>query len=125
MPRAARKRAARQSVDRHGRDITLRNFESSESGGRETWTETTDSPHTVTARLDRSTRPRPDRDAAATGEPMADVTPYIRDDASGISNLRGGGGEGASEIEADGITYIVVQADNQDNGLYALECERA
>lgn len=124
MVSTTHKRAARRALDRVGRDVTLRNYERSESGGRESWSATASSPHTITARVDRTQSPTTDRSLRETGEPEADVSVYIRDDASGASNIRDGGGEGASEIDVDGVTYAVIQRDVQDNGLYALECER-
>lgn len=124
MTNSRTKRVARRAIDRVGRDVTLRNFTTSTSGGRESVSETNNSPHTITARIERATSASPDRGIRETGEPQADATVYIADDASGTSSLRDGGGEAASEIGADGETYIVIQSDGQDNGVLALECER-
>lgn len=124
MTHPSTKRAARRGIDRAGRDVTLRNYDLSESGGRQTRSETSSSPHTITARVERGTQPTTDRSLRETGEPQADATFYIRDDASGASSLRDGGGRGASELDIDGETYVLVRQDDQDNGILVLECER-
>lgn len=115
---------AHEGLEEFGREIAdaLTNYERSESGGRETWTATSASPHTITLRLEQaSVAPSPDRNAMATGEVATSTTIYVKDTVTGI---RDGGGEGASEITVDGQTYVVVQQTDQDNGLYALHCER-
>jgi len=124
MTNPATKRAARRAIDRAGRDVTLRNYDLSESGGRQERSVTSSSPHTITARVERSGGASTDRDIRETGEPTADVTIYVADDDSGVGSIRDGGGRGASEIDVDNETYLVVQNDDQDNGLLALECER-
>lgn len=157
------KRAAKRALNRHGRDATIRNFERSEGGGRETWSEASNSPQTLTVRVDRSGSYSPDRDQRETGEPETDITVYVQttdqlvldsgeshtvpsgetqfytdtqvaDDATltvngtlvvgFIDSIRDGGGEGATEIDIDGQTYVVIRKDVQDNGLWALDCER-
>lgn len=125
MVRRTQKRSHRRALDRHGRDVTLRNYNSSsEDDYGEVWSETADSPHTVTARVDRSRAPTPDRDARQEGEVSADVEVYIKDDTTAASNLRDGGGKGATEIDVDGETYVVLRSNDQDNGLLELTCER-
>lgn len=163
MVNASIKRAARRAHSRLARDVTIRNYERTESGGRESWSPTTQSPETIPARVERTTRSDTDRSLRESGEPEADVTVYIEstdalvltsgesetipagetryvtdvDVASSatltingtlvvgfIDAIRDGGGEGATEIDVDGNTYVVIRRDVQDNGLYALDCER-
>lgn len=129
MSTAAGKRAARKALDRAGRDVRLQNYDLSESSGRETRSATAGSPHTIAARTDMGQRTRPDRSIRESGEPEADATIYIRDDADGASSIRDGGGRGASEIDEStsgsfNADWLVIQSHDQDNGLIALEVER-
>lgn len=123
------KRTARRALDRAGVDVRLQNYSLSESGGRQKRSATSSSPHTITGRVERTASASPDRGLRETGEPEADAVVYIRDDASGASSIRDGGGRGASEIDLDtsgsfSADYSIIRSDDQDNGLLALECER-
>lgn len=125
MVRASQKRARRRALDRHGQAVDLTNYEDTgEDNFGENWDPTADSPKTVTARVDRQTRPRPDRDFREVADIDTAAAIYVKDSVTGI---RDGGGEGATEVDVDqdgDPEYRVLEADDQDNGLVRLNCER-
>lgn len=125
MSRTGRKRAARRAIDRHGRDVTLRNYESSsETDYGEEWSETSGSPHTIKALVERRRELRTNRTAEQSGQIESEVAIYVKDDTTAATNLRDGGGRGATQIDVDGETYLVIRSDDQDNGLLLLHCRR-
>lgn len=106
-------------------EITLRNYETTgEDDYGENWQQTSDSPWTIDAHVERPTQPRADRDAHQVGDTDADARVFIASNHDAVANIRDGGGEGATEIDADGVTYYVLQTDDQHNGQVRLDCER-
>jgi len=119
------KGAQKRLLAHEGRDVTLRNYAKTESDGRQIWSETTNSPHTVTALVDPATRPRPDRDVYDAGDINLTRSFHIEGGTAAVSNLRDGGGEGATEIDYDGRTWIVLHREDRATGLVELICEPA
>lgn len=119
MTNATLKRVARRALERAGRDVTLRNY--SKTGEDDYGENYSSSTQTVTARVVRSSVANPQRDAFGA-DTDADAEIYVSDQINGITD---GGGDGASEVDVDGQTYVVVQLDDQDNGQYCLLCVRA
>lgn len=125
MTNARLKRVARRTLRRAGRDVTLRNyFVASEDDYGENYDPVAGSPFTVTARVERSTAATPNRDAFGA-DVEADVEIFVESGTSAAAGLSDGAGDGASEIDVDGQTYVVLQLDDQDNGLLRLLCVRA
>lgn len=128
MSKTVRKRANRRGVDRHGKSVDLTNYTKSEDDYTQDWSETTDSPHTINARVQqRRGVPRPSRDVRETGDIEADFSLFIRDDADGIDNIRDGGGQGAStfDTDQDGTDDLrVLLKYDEDNGIVRLDAER-
>lgn len=118
------KGAQRRFLKQQGTSITLRNYTRSTSDGRETWSETSNSPHNLTALVDPTKQPSPDRDAYDAGEVAVERSFHIEADTTVAGNLRDSGGEGATEIDYDGQTWIVLQRENRQQGLVELVCER-
>lgn len=121
MVRASQKRARRRALDRHGQSVDLKTF--SKTGEDDHGPEYDDSTTAVTARVDRSARANPNRDAFGA-DVEADAEVFVKDTVTGI---RDGGGDGASEIDIDqdgDFELAVLVADDQDNGLIRLFCTR-
>lgn len=115
---------AGRTLSRLGRDVTLHNYEKvSEDDYGENYSERTGSPHTVTARVVRSSGPEVQRDAFGADVDV-DAEIYIEDGTTAASNIVDSGGDGATRIDVDGHTYVVLQDDVQDNGLRRLVCRR-
>jgi hypothetical protein len=117
--------AARRALSRAGREVSLSNRKKiGEDDYGPNFDETTDSPHTVTARVDRDTSAEVVRDSSGS-EVRVDADIFIRDDTAAVNDgLDGGGHKGASRVDVDGETYVVIQIDRQDNGLLRLETAR-
>lgn len=118
------KGAQRRLLRQHGDSIVLRNYARTESGGRESWNETTDSPYTLQALVDPTRRPRVSRDAYDAGEIDVLRSFHIESGTPAANEVRDGGGESASEIDYGGQTWYVIQIDDRDTGLAELVCER-
>lgn len=127
MSRSTRRRAARRSVDRHGQSVNLTNYEEDDSERVQTWSADSDSPHSITARVDLRNQPRQTGSIRESGDAEVDARIYIADDADGVGSIRDGGGKGAStiDVDQDGTEdYRVLVAFDEDNGLKRLDCER-
>lgn len=115
--------AAHRAIDRLGRDVTLQNYsKTGEDDYGEDWS--ADSPQTIKARVAKASGfplVETDRRMIEQGEVNTPTEVYIKDSVTGI---RDGGGEGASEIEVDGETLVVLQIDDNDRGVIRLICER-
>jgi hypothetical protein len=103
-----------------GEQVRLRNYEKRESDGRQIWTETTASPHDVTALVDPATTPRADRGIYDASDIELSRSFHIKSESSAASNLRDGGGDGASEIEYDNQVWIVLYREDRATGLIEL-----
>lgn len=119
---ASLKRAYRRELDRHGQavDLVLKTKTGEDEYG-ETYDESTT---TVTARLRAQTQPLVDRSHQDASDSTVDVTVYVKDTVSGITD---GGGPNSTEIDVDQDgtpEFIVLYAHDQDNGLLRLGCER-
>lgn len=120
------KRANRRVLTREGTTVDLYNYTESSANRAEVWSQTGSSPHTISARVDLRNTPRPSRDVRETGDVEVDARIHIADDASGVSNIRDGGGQGAStiDVDRDGTEdYRVLKNFDPDNGLLRLDCE--
>lgn len=80
-----------------------------------------DAVETLTGRINRSGTLVQQRNEHSANVDV-DAIIYLR--KIDAENVTDGGGDGASEFRVDGQTYIVMQADDQDNGLLKLDCER-
>jgi hypothetical protein len=115
------KGAQKRLLAHEGQPVRLRNYEKQESDGRQIWTETNPSPHDVTALVDPATTPRADRGIYDASDIELSRSFHIKSDASpAVSNVRDGGGEGASEIEYDNQTWIVLYREDRATGLIEL-----
>ena len=117
--------AQKRLLAHEGQNVTLRNYEKTESDGRQIWTETSVSPHSVTALVDPATTPSPDRDVYDAGDIDLTRSFHIENGTAAVSNLRDGGGEGATELDYDGRTWIVLHREARQTGLVELVCEPA
>lgn len=128
MPNTSVSNTARRALDHAGQTINLTNYTADNTTERvQTWNETTNSPHSITARVNVRTQPRVSRDMREEGDVDIDATVFIPDDASGVSGIRDGGGQGASviDVDQDGTDdYRVLVNNDQDNGVIRLACER-
>lgn len=119
---AALKRAYRRELDRHGQPIDLiLKTKSGEDEYGETYDETTE---TVTGRIRARSQPTVDRTQQDASDAGVDVTVYVKDTVSGITD---GGGTNSTEIDTDQDgtpEFITLYAHDQDNGLIRIECER-
>lgn len=118
------KGAQRRVLEARGVEVTVRNYTRSTSDGRESWSETAGSPHTLTALVDPTRAPRPERDAYDAGEVAVQRSFHIETGTTAESNTRDGGGEGATEVDYDGQTWVVLQLEARNTGLTELICER-
>lgn len=119
--------AHRRSLDTHGQTVDLTNYESDTSERVETWTATTSSPHSITARVDLRETPRVVDTVRESGDADIDARIYVADDASGVSSIRDGGGKGASTVDVDqdgSVDFRVIVSHDEDNGLLRLDAER-
>lgn len=123
MSIAPTNRTHRQSIDRHGSSVTLTNYTEGtrDDYGRD-WTETTNSPYTITARVWVRQTPTVASDEYDQGKEDVDVNFAIKDDASGVGEIRDGGGKGASELEFENEIFYVLNIDRQKQGIIILEC---
>lgn len=116
------KRAYRRELDRHGKTVDLLlKTKSGEDEFGETYDETAE---TVKARLRAQTQPLTDRSHQDASDARADVTVYVKDTVSGITD---GGGPNSTEIDVDQDgdgEFIVLFSHDQDNGLIRMGCER-
>jgi hypothetical protein len=119
------KGAQQRLLAHEGQPVQLRNYEKTESGGRQIWSETADSPHTVTALIDPATTPTPDRDVYDAGDINLTRSFHIKSGTAAVSNLRDGGGEGATELDYGGRTWLVLHREDPQTGLVELVCEPA
>jgi hypothetical protein len=133
MPKPPNAAVAHQgSVDTHGETVDLYNYTENTTERVPTWEATGSSPHSIAARVDiRTTSARRAADAGEAGDAAIDVRVYLKDDASGVSSIRDGGGHGASVIDPDqdgvgddGADYRVLVNHDEGNGLKRLDCER-
>lgn len=148
MARNRIRKSVHRQLRRHARDVDLYVYERvGEDDYGENYTETDDSPITVSGRVDigGGGTSSVDRDArAASVDSEADI--FIRPTtATGYAfvyngntyggadggtyegtevELTDGGGDGATEVEVDGTRYVAVVIDDQDNGLLRLGCTR-
>jgi len=115
--------AVSRALDRVGRTVTIRNYV--ETGtDRPEYSETTGSPYDVSARVDYKSTPSQVIDAHGSDVDI-DVDVWIQENAAGgVSEITDGAGQGASEIDVDGETMIVMLVDVQDNGLVRLASVR-
>lgn len=111
--------ATARLIDKIGRDLEFTHFEKvGENDYGEVYDETSE---TITGRINRSgtlVQQRNEHSASI----QVDAIVYIKIDDG--DNVNADGGDGSSQIDVDGQTYIVMQADVQDNGLLRLDCER-
>jgi len=115
--------AAERALERIGRNVTIRNYVQV-GNERPSWDLTSGSPYTVKARVDYSTSPLQVSDAQTTNVDI-DVDVFILETAAGgVSEIRDGGGQGATEVDVDGVTMVAMLKDVQDNGLIRLACVR-
>lgn len=118
--------AARRALERFGDDAELTNYESDGDDDHGThWVATADSPVTVTARVVRGDTSQTVRDGSGVDTEI-DAEIFVKDSVTGI---RDGGGESATEVvtnpgAAHEQAYVVLQLDDQGNGLYRLLCVR-
>lgn len=128
MPNTSVSSTARRALDDAGQTVDLTNYTADDTTERvQTWNETSSSPHSITARVDVRTQPRTSRGVREEGDVDVDASVYIADDASGVSSIRDGGGQGASviDVEQDGTDdFRVLVKNDQDNGVVELQCER-
>lgn len=116
------KRTYRRELDRHGKDIDL--ILKTKSGENEYGESYDESTVTVTGRVRSRSQPLVDRSQQDASDAGVDVTVYVKDTVSGITD---GGGRNSTEIDVDQDgdgEFIVLYAHDQDNGLLRLECER-
>lgn len=118
------KGAQRRLLAKRGQSITLRNYTRSTSDGRELWSQTTDSPHSLSALVDPTQQPSPDRDAYDAGEVDVVRSFHIESGTTAADNARDGGGEGATEIDYNSQTWAVLQLDDRGTGLTECVCKR-
>lgn len=114
------KASHRRSVDTHGQDVTHRTYSSSgtDSYGDPNHSSSTS---TVTARV-RHVR-TPELIRGPEGDDVdVDVEIYVKDDLT-VTDLDEGDGR-PDEFTADGVDYVVVNAETQDNGLLNCRCVR-
>jgi hypothetical protein len=114
------KGAQHRLLAHEGQPVQLRNYEKRESDGRQIWTETTASPHDVTALVDPATTPRADRGIYDASDIELSRSFHINPSSQAAANLRDGGGEGASEIEYDSQVWIVLYREDRATGLSEL-----
>jgi hypothetical protein len=112
--------AVSRAIDRIGRTVVIRNYTNSGTD-RPDWSETTGSPYNVKARVDYGSTPQQIADAYST-EADIDVDVWIKEDAISTSEITDGAGQGATEVDVDGETLIVMLKDVQDNDLIRLAC---
>lgn len=119
MPNSTSHRA----IERVGQDVELTVYEKTgEDEHGENYSESPNTPTTVKARVDRGVA-NVERDArAASVDAQAEI--FIRDDVPDVDLLKDEGGDGAARVKANGITYVVVLKDDQDNGIIRLFCRR-
>lgn len=112
-------------IDNHGSSITLTNYtEGTENEYGYEWNETTNSPHTILAYTWLAQRSSENvSDERDQGQDKTNRMFALKEGSSGVSEIRDGGGKGASRIEFDGDTFYVLNKDNQKSGLIVLECE--
>lgn len=118
------KGAQKKLLKHQGASVTLRNYTRSTSDGRETWSETAGSPHTVSALVDPTQQPRPERDAYDAGDVDVMRSFHIESGTTAESNARDSGGEGATEVDYGNQTWRVLQIEDRGTGLTELICER-
>lgn len=110
-------------IDNHGSSITLTNYaEGTENNYGYEWDETTNSPYTILARSWERQAPTIVSDERDQGKEDVDRNFAIKANADGASEIRDGGGKGASRIEYNNETFYVLNKDTQENGLIILEC---
>lgn len=113
------KHAINRMIDKIGRPLTHVYYtQDGEDNYGEVWEPNTE---TIPGRINRSGTVMQQRSEHSASVDV-DASIYVKaDDAQNVSD---GGGDGASEFEIDGRTYVVLQKDNQDTGLVRLDCDR-
>lgn len=107
--------------------VDLTNYETDDTDRTQTWTATSDSPHSIAARIDLRNTPRVVDTVRESGDAEIDARLYVPDDADGVSSIRDGGGKGASTVDADrdGTNdWRVVVSHDEGGGLVRLDVER-
>lgn len=105
-------------IDKVGRDLSHTYFE---KVGEDDYGENYEQySETITGRITRAGTIQQERSQHSAAIDV-DSTIYIKTDDA--ANVNDGGGDGASEFDVDGNTYIVLQSANQDNGLTRLDCQ--
>lgn len=116
--------AASRMLARRGESITLRNYpKTGEDDHGENYD--LDNPNTFTleAIADPPMTPETIRDAFGVDVEAAREI-YIESGTTAANNVRSGGGAGASEVDVDDATWVVVQTNTQPNGLMKLMTTR-
>jgi len=116
--------AASRTLDRVGREVQLRNrVEVDRDDYGPEYDDTADSPHPLQARVDVDSDAGVVRDAGGS-EVRVEADIFIDASTTAVANVTEGGHGGATRVEVDGTTYVVVVKDDQDNGLLRLLCGR-
>lgn len=121
MVRSSQKRAHRRALDRHGQAVTHRTYTQSGSDDYGDPTSEGESTETVTGRVVHSRTPQTARSAGGD-EVDVDVSIIVSDEVT-IGDIDEGSGR-PDEFTADGVDYVVLVAEDQDNGLITCRCAR-
>lgn len=121
MSGAATNSAISRFLDRRGQSVTLRNYE--DTGGDDygpNWSETSGSPYSVQMKVDApGDAPEAIRDAF--GQDIEETRAfYLETGTTAESEVSGGAGDGASEMDFDGETWVVLSKTTQDSDLTRL-----
>jgi len=113
-----------RTLGRIGRDVDIRNrVETGEDDYGPDFDDSADSPHTVSARVDVDSDAGIVRDSSGS-EVRVEASIYIDDSTTAADNVTEGGHGGATRVDVDRKTYVVIATDFQDNGLLHLLCGR-
>lgn len=110
----------RELSDAHGRDVTVKTYSFGSENEYGDQTRSLDSTETVKARVQR--RRRAEKISRADGEEVeADIRIYFRDDVSDVTHSDS---PPQTEYSVDGVEYVAVRVDVEDNGTLAVDCRR-
>lgn len=119
MPRGSR--VASRTLERAGQDVDL--VLKTETGEDDYGPNYSESTTSTVGRVVRGNDAEPIRDASGNAVEV-DAEVFVPDD---ITGLTGGGHEGATEVDVDqdgDSEYLVLEVDEQGNGLVRLFCGR-